>query len=86
MFNEYPFQVDIMHPLSWVQDVSEADHIKYVDKFVNDLINEGFNARVETYDGPGGGAAVVSMGIGTSTFEALDEYMSRVYGEWDPEA
>lgn len=81
-----PFQIDIIHPKSWVENVSNEDHIKFVDKFVNKLIKKGFEAQVETYDGPGGGAAVVNLGPGKKSFDEFDRYMLRVYGPWDPEA
>lgn len=70
-----PYEIDIVNP-----DIAEDyAHIEFVDDQVKQMRDRGFDAKVVTYDGPGGGAAVVRFGCGTRSFDELNEFIMDTY-------
>ena len=77
MQNEYSFSVDMVHPKSWTNYVSDARHVEFVDKFVSKMNKKGFRAKVDTYRGPAGGAAVIKFDQNDKPIKDLYAYMSK---------
>lgn len=70
-----PYEIDMVNPNADGQD----EHIAFVDEQVGRMRAQGFEAQVVTYDGPGGGAAVVRFGPGTRSFDELNEFIVETY-------
>ena len=75
-----PYEIDLV---SW-DNMSDEGHIKFVDEYVSDLRALGFEAKVVTYHGPGGGAAVVRFGPGSRSFDELNYFMVDYGGNLRP--
>lgn len=73
--NKMPYEIDMVNPDLADQD----DHIAFVNDQVGQMRARGFEAQVMTYDGPGGGAAVVRFGPGTRSFDELNEFIMDTY-------
>ena len=73
--NTIPYEIDMVNP-----DLADQDeHIAFVNDQVGQMRAQGFEAQVMTYDGPGGGAAVVRFGPGTRSFDELNEFIMDTY-------